>query len=205
MIITRDIATKVLETVDAGLCSGKGQPIPGQMCVEAAVCYAMGLPHGDEPSCVSPAIRAFKIRLNDSLWSTNQARASGMRRLALVQLGSAGVVDDKEFAARLGDLAVRKIAPFALREAARVHPDQVQKAAVEQAAKDCEDKGTIEAAYAAYAAAYAANAANAANAARDKFLALVAEEVVQILKSMNAPGAQWLVLAPTLEATGDTP
>jgi hypothetical protein len=30
------IATKVLEVVDAGLVSGVGKPIPGQMCVEAA-------------------------------------------------------------------------------------------------------------------------------------------------------------------------
>jgi hypothetical protein len=41
--ITRDIATKVLETVDAGLVSGVGEPKPGLMCVEAAVCYALGL------------------------------------------------------------------------------------------------------------------------------------------------------------------
>lgn len=66
MEITKEIAIKVRDTVDAGLVQGKGSPIPGQMCVEAAVCFAMGLPHSDEPPCVSPAIRALKIRLNDS-------------------------------------------------------------------------------------------------------------------------------------------
>ena len=54
MEITQEIAAKVLEIVDAGLVGGVGKPVPGQMCVEAAVCYAMGLPHGDEPTCVAP-------------------------------------------------------------------------------------------------------------------------------------------------------
>jgi hypothetical protein len=49
--ITESVARKVLKTVDAGLCSGLGNPTPGEMCVEAAVCYALDLPHGDEPSC----------------------------------------------------------------------------------------------------------------------------------------------------------
>lgn len=53
MEITREIASKVLEVVDAGLVKGLGQPLPGQMCVEAAVCFAMGLPHSDEPTCVA--------------------------------------------------------------------------------------------------------------------------------------------------------
>lgn len=45
--MTREIAMKVRDTVDAGLVKGQGKPTPGAMCVEAAVCYAMGLPHGD--------------------------------------------------------------------------------------------------------------------------------------------------------------
>ena len=40
--ITREIAQKVLNTVDAGLTKGIGESIPGQMCVEAAVCFALG-------------------------------------------------------------------------------------------------------------------------------------------------------------------
>ena len=83
MDITREIAAKVLATVDAGLVAGVGVPEPGKMCVEAAVCYAMGLPHGDNPTCVAPKLRWLKIRLNDSRWSSPQARAQGMRRLAL--------------------------------------------------------------------------------------------------------------------------
>ena len=68
--ITRAVARKVLQVVDAGLVSGVGKPKPGEMCVEAAVCLALGLPHGDDPQCVSRALRSLKIRLNDSRWSS---------------------------------------------------------------------------------------------------------------------------------------
>src|SRR5690606_13425965 len=81
--ITEGLVTKLLGVVDAGLVDGVGEPEPGKMCVEAAVCYAMGLPHSDKPTCVSPALRALKIRLNDSSWSSNEARAKGLRRLAV--------------------------------------------------------------------------------------------------------------------------
>jgi hypothetical protein len=291
VLITKEIATKVLETVDAGLVKGLGQPVPGQMCVEAAVCFAMGLPHSDEPTCVSPAVRALKICLNDSEWSSDEERAKGMRRLALVQLGSAGVVDDNAFARRIAEMIVRKIVPMALIAAAACHLEQKHKDALKAAAVRCELGGTQEAGWAArsadaagraarwaaYSAARSADAAGeaagraarsadraarwaarsadaageaagraarsaagsadwaadaarwaagsadwaadaarwaagsaaysadwaagrAADAARwaacDKVLGAFAEEVVQVLIEMEAPGCQWLDLAP---------
>ena len=112
MEITRELAYKVLQTVDAGLVSGIGVPEPGRMCVEAAVNYAMGLPHGDNPSCVGSAVRAFKIALNDAPWSSPQARAKGMRKLAIAQLGS-GRIDQVDFANRLVQEALRVTVPYA--------------------------------------------------------------------------------------------
>lgn len=169
MEINRELAAKVLSVVDKGLSSGLGTRKPGQMCVEAAVCYAMGLPHGDDPNCVSPAVRAFKIALNDAKWSSKAARAKGMRRLAIIQLGTADTLDDKEFARRLGMLACTVIAPRALRAAAAMDLPGDHGAALEQAAKDCEAAGDLTAANAAAKAAakaaeYAADAA--ADAAR---------------------------------------
>lgn len=242
--INIDVARKVLQTIDAGLCTGAGVPEPGKMCVEAAVCYALGLPHGDNPSCVSPALRSLKIRLNDSSWSSNEARAKGLRRLGLAQLGSKDALDEKEFVRRVVDLAIRVKVPAALRAAASVHKDPRHQAALNAAAKKCESEANrssaIEArdiarqaqyaatdattAYAAYAAAaaatdattadaaaYAADAADAAAYAyaaaayayayatvraktRDEKLAEFAEEVVQILIELKAPGCQWLSL-----------
>ena len=166
MDVTRDTAVKVLEVVDAGLVRGVGDPEPGKMCVEAAVCYAMGLPHGDNPECVSPALRALKIQLNDKEWSSNQARAKGLRRLAIAQLGSRGALDEKEFLARVVEMTIRKIVPRALRSAASAKGNAEHAEKLEAAAVRCEAEGTKAAAYAANAAAYAAYAdANAADAA----------------------------------------
>ena len=177
--ITREIAQKVRDVVDAGLVSGIGKPKPGQMCVEAAVCFALGLPHGDDPGCVSPALRRLKIGLNDRQWSSNAARAAGLRRLAVAQLGSAGILDDREFIRRVVAMTIRKSVPAALRSAAKINPKFADK--LEEAAVQCEKEGTREAckaaekvaqesmarayAYAYAAAAYAADAAAAAYAA----------------------------------------
>src|SRR5690242_6476677 len=96
-VIMQAHVEKILATIDAGLVNGVGEPIPGHMCIEAAVCYGLGLPHGDNPTCVSPYLRRLKIGLNDRNWSSSEARAKGLRRLGLAQLGSAGVLDETEF------------------------------------------------------------------------------------------------------------
>ena len=204
---TRELAAKVLATVDAGLSAGLGKPIPGQMCVEAAVCFAMGLPHSDDPGCVAQSVRELKINLNDRPWSSKQARAEGMRRLAIIQLGTKDTLNEAEFTKRLAEASIRKIVPKALRAALTLFKaGSSQREALEEAAKRCETEGTKDAARAAAdaaraaadAAAYAADAAaDAADAAAyDKALGEFAEIVVQILIEMGAPAAQFLDLAP---------
>jgi hypothetical protein len=162
MEITREIAIKVRDTVDAGLVKGVGVQIPGRMCVEAAVCYAMGLPHSDKPPCVSPAIRRLKIQLNDSAWSSDKVRGAGMRRLAIAQLGSAGVVDEMDFVRRVVEMTIRRFIPIALRAAALIHPVAEHKIALEKAASRCEQAVTLNDCEAASEAARAAEAAVAA-------------------------------------------
>lgn len=84
------LARHVLKLVDKGLTHGMGVPKPGKMCVEAAVAYALGEDHTDEPSCVDRGLREIKISINDEMpWRDNKDRAIGMRRLAIAQLGSA--------------------------------------------------------------------------------------------------------------------
>jgi hypothetical protein len=222
--ITETIARKVLSVVDLGLSSGLGNRRPGEMCVEAAVCYALDLPHGDDPACVSRALRSLKIRLNDSSWSSKKARAAGLRRLAVAQLGSRDHLDDKEFGRRVAKLAIHKSVPIALRSAASINKNAKDAQALRDAASRCESEGTREAALAARnvaqgarksaadadaaaaaaaaAAAYtaAAYAYTGAGAARDKSLADFAEGVVQILIEMKAPGCQWLALTEQVPA-----
>ena len=192
--VNRTLAKKILELVDTGLCKGLGKAEPGNMCIEAAVCYAMGLPHDDKPPCVHPYVRQLKISINDCEWSSNAARAKGMRRLAIAQLGTADTLNGEEFNKRIVHLVLTASLPRALRHAASVHPYKAHAEKLEFHAKQCEGLkfGDSKAANAAANAAKAADAAHAA--ARDKELSIFAEEVVQVLIKMKAPGCEWLDL-----------
>lgn len=89
--VNLEVAKRVLRVVNKGLTEGVGSPVPGEMCVEAAVCYAMGQNHGDDPKCVAEVLRSFKIQVNDSSeWNSDKSRANGLRRLAVIQLGTKG-------------------------------------------------------------------------------------------------------------------
>jgi hypothetical protein len=180
---TREHAAKIIELLQHGLVEGVGKPEPGKMCVEAAVCYALGEPHGDTPTCVGSAVRAFKIRINDAKWPSNQARAEELREIAIAQLGS-NEIDQREFAKRVTLKVIQQIIPIALRSAAKAVP--AHEVALNAAATACEvaadfasaklaigrareisaqarsSAAADAAAYAAYAAYAAADAADAA-------------------------------------------
>ena len=182
--VTEEFSRRVLAVVDAGLVEGLGDPEPGKMCVQAAVCYAMGIPHSDKPTCVSESLRLLQIKLNDSSWSNNTARTKGLRRLAIAQLGSAGILDEAEFVKRVATMTIQVIVPIALRAAAKIMPIALRAAAklesnaklvgsLEEAALACSlDPSTnnvikakdiaADADAAAVSASYAASAANAA-------------------------------------------
>jgi hypothetical protein len=195
--INEELARKVLTVVDAGLVNGIGEPTPGKMCVEAAVNYAMGAPHGDQPACVSESLRRLKIKLNDSKWSSNQARTNGLRRLAIAQLGSAGVLDEIQFAKRVSTLAIQVCVPEALRAEAKIQKNGKHQFELLRMASLCESDPTranaVSARDIAAAAAAAAAAADAASA-RDKSLAAFCERVVEILIDMKAPGCEFMWL-----------
>ena len=164
---------KLKEIIAAGLVDGLGHPRPGELCLEAAICLALGEPHGDEPSCVHEADRRFSIVINDAEWSSPQERAEALLPLALAQLGTAGR-DRSKWVKLLTENIIRRVVPIALRAAADVHHDQTHRDALRREATRCEEKGASEAAKSAYAcakSAYAAaysvaySAAYAANAA----------------------------------------
>jgi len=140
-----DIKTFDVKKYDAilarGLSNGVGDR-GGQMCIEAAICATLDLPHGDDPRCVSPAVREFKIKLNDSNWSSPEARSHGLHDLGIAQLGSLGVISDQEFSTRLARATIQFLLPPLFRE---LHPN----GSMEDIAKRCEIEGTEEAAWAA--------------------------------------------------------
>ena len=136
--ITRGVVEKILELIDKGLTAGMGNAKPGEMCIEAVVCNVVEGRHGDDPKCVSRVLRSLKIRLNDSSWSSNEARAQGMRRLGLAQLGSAGFLDESEFIKRVMGVVIRKTFPAAFRAVAAVTKDEAHKAKWIDLASRCE-------------------------------------------------------------------
>jgi len=163
--LTEAIARKVRDTVDAGLVLGRGKQVAGQMCVEAAVCFALGLPHSDHPPCVGAAVRSYKIKINDANWSSRAARARGMRRVAIAQLGS-DAIDQRAFADYVCIEGVKRILPIALRAVAKAVPGHAD--AILATIPACEAAVTLDdARQAASASRKEAADADAANAAAD--------------------------------------
>ena len=179
MEITKETIEKIHKLLDSGLSNGLGTPEAGQMCVEAAICYALDLPHGDNPGCVIEPLRRLKIKLNDSsLWTSNKTRAEGLRRLAIAQLGSKGTVNPVEFSTRVARMTIQTIIPTLFRSLAKKltgeHPANLLTIALKCEKDPSKENAAAAAAYAdaanadadadaaAYAAAYAADAAAAA-------------------------------------------
>ena len=213
---TFNVETFNIELYDSillrGLSNGKGDP-NGQMCIEAAICNVLGLPHDDDPKCVAQSVRSFKISLNDKKWSSPEARAKGLRDLGLAQLGSLDIVSDADFTTILAKKIIQILIPKLYRQ---VFPDN-QK--LLDLVDICEKEGTKQsvnnasnAAYAAYSASnaaysadyatdaanYASNAAHSAdyasNAAHDEYLILVANLALEVLKELNSPGCKLLCI-----------
>ena len=200
-----------------GLCSGKGSP-NGEMCIEALITQILDEPFSDEPECVTAEIRNFKISLNDTNWSSNQARAVGLRNIGIAQIGSKGVVDGPEFLKGLQTKIIGVLIPDIFRKIFK------NKKEILLLVDICEKQPTREnclilknassaadAAYAYYAssaaaasayadAAYASDAASAYAAAAytsdaasaDYYLIMCANLALEVLKEMNSPGCAWL-------------
>ena len=169
------------EILERGLSKGLGQR-DGQMCIEAAICAALDLPHGDNPTCVAVAIRKFKIKLNDSAWSSPTARATGLRDLGIAQIGSLGIVDDQAFATRMTLKTINVLIPDVFRKVFSSNPAMLQLAMNCEAAQDLPD-----------AAARAARAARAAGAAGgDYYLNLSAKLALETLQELKSPGCEWI-------------
>ena len=184
--ITLQQAIAVRDAIKPGLVKGIGKPVPGQMCVEAAVCYALGQPHGDDPECVAPSVRAFKIVLNDSDWPSEQARADGMMEIGIAQLGTRGEIDEKEFAKKMAELTIRRVLPISLRALAAIpffageHAEKLNACA-----EVCEREGNESAASAARLAAESAEK-------KHSILKMAAAIGVEALRHVKARGVELL-------------
>ena len=174
-----DVLEKYLQR---GLSSGLGS-VDNQVCVEQAVCLALGLEPTDNPPCTDPVLRRYKVELNDKSWSSPEARAKGMRALAYAQIGTRDNLTANKWVSRLAELTIRVLLPELGTQCG--YPRDL--------CLRCAEEGTTKAALAfrehayaanaAYAAAYAAAAA-AANAA-DKYLTLSANLALRALQEQG--------------------
>lgn len=201
--LTEDLVKRVIQVVDKGLTAGEGKPIPGQMCVEAAVAYAFGEPHSDHPKCVSEAVRNVKIGLNDvEGWGTSRTRAAGLRRVAVAQLGSEGVIKASIFYDELDKLIKQRFATDdAVTEAFKTVPTlnltdtyavkqfliTVERALNKRAKVNVRDQGV----------AFAVGQVSGLRGLERNLIA--AEITTQALVNLGSPGAKFLYLTNTPE------
>lgn len=113
---TEETVTKIIHLCSFGIPKGLGKPEPGQMCIEAIVSDALNLPHDAKPySCVAAFVTKPKIILNDCDWSSNQARAKGMVKLGIAQLGSISL-HENQFKDHLRLVSTKRILPYLIQK-----------------------------------------------------------------------------------------
>lgn len=111
-----------------GLPSGMGREgEPGGMCAEALICYALGEPFGDKPSCVPELCAIYAASLNDRAWSTEAARAAGMLPVMVCQLGSMGVVDEVAWCVSVDMGVAAEVRRYVSQRAADPRTDTVER------------------------------------------------------------------------------
>lgn len=88
LAVSRDLVRKLVRTIRRGLVYGIGSGGDGYMCVQHAVARTFGEGRSDRPTCVDDDLRDIGITLNDWLWMSDEARAQGLQRFAVAQLGT---------------------------------------------------------------------------------------------------------------------
>ena len=203
LVINKAFAATVLSVIDKGLVYGLGDPVPGKMCVEAAVAFASGENHNDHPSCVDNWLADEKIELNDSSdWSGDKGRTKGLRRVAIAQLGSKGRFDRKLFQKKFGekiwviarDAAISKFLEQVEELKVADTPEQFNEVLPTLELPDdftnvfgggpCHYNNVEEAKY----------ALEGLFVGGQEYLEIIAETMVQVLKEMKIPGTKYLYL-----------
>lgn len=184
--VDKKLAQKVIDVVTPGLCNGLGDPTPGKMCVEAAVNYACGLEHDDSPPCVGGSVRNFKINLNDGNWSSNKARAKGMIKIAIAQLGSNKLNQDK-----FEELIVEEFTQLAFRKKFDKIVNNKKLSILNKISEIKENFYEIE----NFSYDDLVNNQCLFNKmSTDKYLTLLADICLTVLKKMKSPGCKYLYL-----------
>ena len=182
--------------------------------MEAAVCYALGEEHCDSPSCVGNSVRNVKIDLNDQSWSSKKARAKGLRKLAIAQLGSREL-DQAEFDDKLEMKTIKVFVPWLLSKLKGAKKFQKEiNSLINKLKRYKERKGQLDVILQKMDELYSESEIEFLTVdfiadfegligmapcyyqcfklKRDEFLAKGAEIVLSVLKDMKSPGCKYL-------------
>jgi hypothetical protein len=211
MKINPTIVKRLLKIIDKGLISGAGEstynpqtgeydspPKPGEVCVEQAVALALDEPLidgdvTDRPKCVANAVADLKIQLNDRDWSSNKARARGLRRVAVAQLGSKGMTDEKVFAEFRRKLGKYRL-PVPAKLVATAFDVTADEDEAAQAWSELEELYCDSIRYRDFDSADTAIdiALSLAPGTGDKKLRWIADRILDTLKALKSPGCKYL-------------
>lgn len=213
-----NLAKAVNNLVGQGLTSGVGSPKPGAMCVEAAVCYAIGQQHGDQPICVDPDLISAKITLNDTFTGPKKGakkeRGRVLRRVAIAQLGTRDRFDSTTYRNALEEaynnwLTYRFNAAAAKADLTIDGPDSLDEVieTLEELRNTYQEQqglgeyGTFDDVYdRVLQVINEGESYNATNKVKDEAVAIAAEIITQSLIAIKAPGAKFLNLVPLTKA-----
>jgi hypothetical protein len=197
MQITKELVDKIKHLLSFGLVKGLGKPIPGQMCVEALIANALGKEHTDlNYECVLPLLNKIKINLNDCDWSSNEARAKGMAKLAIAQLGS-NILDEHVFIQKFEAKVDEKLLPYLVKKHKERDPRQSFR--LDELTAGGWNRETANKLrkysyhycnnyyyyYNYYYIYYFRNFG-------DEWLNLVADTILEVLIEMKSPGCEWI-------------
>lgn len=140
--ITEETIRSLLAVVDQGLSKGRYYPDESKPSIDEAICLALKEPHRPSLLCISPQLRKLLVQFNDVNWTSEAARANGLRLLAVAQFGAAGAIDPELFVREVNMALVTKLYPrvLRLRAAAQAEPLQSQMLS---AADKCESDGSV--------------------------------------------------------------
>jgi hypothetical protein len=165
-MLTLELLRNALDTKFGGYLKSGTHQEGCEVCVRELRAIALNLPWSDHPDGDSPSATDLACqRLNDSCWSSDEVRTKWCLPLALLSERTAKPRWVKDYILR----TIRTNTANAFRHAAKVHPEQKHKAALEAEAvklsevKDLSD--VMSAARAAWSAAMSAAESAALSAA----------------------------------------
>lgn len=121
---------------------GTGEQLPAWRCESYTFYYPL-LPHDDDTKCVGWAVRYLVFHINNREWSSDEARAAGLRKLAVAQLGS-DQLDQFRFAELVALKTVQKLCPLLFAELAKLAETDEDRESMKSAGRDCAEVTSLE-------------------------------------------------------------